>query len=1144
MRKKQLRKPDVLQATATTADAASVQEAQGAAGADEAAVTTRTTGVTGTTSATPSPDPNTPDLTSPTGATPLSDPAHPASAAASSESESAPASQAASASGNAPSAGATSPGDIAPPPAASAGAGGDGGGGAPPPAGGGVPESPDDPSGTPASEGSPVAAGRKRSRVRNRLLGSVLLCAVAVIAAGTPAVVAASRDATDAQELVSLARLNQQAIALSHSLADERDGMVEYVAAGRTSKGGAGVSETQRARVDRQAREIRAASSPSYVRKTLKKLPGARQQAMTGHGGAFDVYESYTDVIKALRGVTQQVANDLPARAQDPTAAALPGLARAIDQASATRGLLRGAFAGQGTQRELTAQAQQARVREEAALADFDETAGAKARDSYSTTVNGTDVNVAERYLERVTARPYLTPSVRAMDQDRFDTSLSARIAHMRGVQSSFAAEEIKRLEGLRDDDVTALQLRGALLGVCVLLALGVSVSTARSLTRPLSVLRRGSRRLAGDPAGEEPIAYKGRNDEFADVVNALNSLRTTAVGLRRRVAGAESEQDQLAVEKAELTERHQLLGDDYAALLAELEEAREELIAALDAPQGTFINLAMRAQGLVERQLGVIEELEEKETDPDRLAALFKLDHLATRMRRHSENLLLLAGAEHSGSHQQGPVALLDVVRAAISEIERYERVELGSLPPHTQISSFAADDLSHLIAELLDNAAAFSAPGSEVRLSGWRLENGEVMLSVQDDGIGMSDERLAGLNARLSEPEAQRSPFAPDGSATEADEPNGLGLGLYVVAKLTARHRLRVQLRKQKQGGLAAVVIVPRTILPDRPVPAAAPAEGTKRAGTTRLPGSMAEANSNALPGARRRHAAPPVDAEGDQRREGARTRESDPAPQPHEGREFHEGRDGHGAREGDGGHGAREGREEREGLSSATGAGAFGPVGAGHAPKAETEIETEHAPEAGTGAGAGSESGAGTGNEPRGEVGSPGADAGDKPVGERSRAEGEQVKAADEHARAEDRAPVQDAGQRSVQDSVHAPAPTAGASDERDGVPPVVTDKGLPKRTPRVTAPEAAAPRQRKAGPNAEELRRRLGGFQQGAREGLREAAAQVAAGTGPEAGAQADSHAALEADAETDAAGPGTEGRARTQVDGGTAEEARK
>lgn len=173
------------------------------------------------------------------------------------------------------------------------------------------------------------------------------------------------------------------------------------------------------------------------------------------------MHESYTDVIRALRGVTQQVANDLPARAQDPTAAALPSLARAIDQASATRGLLRGALAGRGTQHQLTAQAQQARVREEAALADFDESAGAKARDSYSTTVNGTDVNVAERYLKRVTARAYLTPSVRSMNRDRIDSSVSARIAHMRGVQSSFAAEEIKRLEGLRDDDVTALQLRG-----------------------------------------------------------------------------------------------------------------------------------------------------------------------------------------------------------------------------------------------------------------------------------------------------------------------------------------------------------------------------------------------------------------------------------------------------------------------------------------------------------------------------------------------------------------------------------------------------------------------------------------------------------------------------------------------------------
>lgn len=704
--------------------------------------------------------------------------------------------------------------------------------------------------------GAGTPGKRRRARVRNRLLVSVVLCAVAVIAAGAPHVMSASQEAADTQELVDRARLDQQAIALSHSLADERDGMVEYVAAGRTSREGtAGVSESLRARVDRQVKELRSSSAPASVPggvvKELKRLPKTRQSALGGKGSSLETYDGYTRIIRALRGLTRDVAEGLPARAQDPTASALPSLARAVDQASATRGLLRAALAADGPQRALMGRAEQSRVREQAALEDFDETAGTAARNSWSTTVNGTDVTVAERYLDRLTARSALTPSARMFDQDRFDTSVSARVAHMRGVQASFAAAEVKRLEKVRDDDVTGLQIGVGLLVACVLLAVGAGVQTARSMARPLSVLKRGSQRLAKDPAGEEPITFRGRNDEFADVVGALNALRETAAELGRRAACAERDQDELAVEKAQLTERHLVLGEEYTALREELEEAREQLESGGGAAQGAFVHLAMRTLGLVERQLGVIEELEEKEADPDRLGTLFTLDHLATRMRRHSENLLLLAGAEQGGTGlQQAPAPLLDVLRAAISEIERYERVELGTLPPHARIVGFAADDVSHLLAELLDNAASFSAPDSPVRLSAWMLENGEVMLSVQDDGIGIAKQRLADLNCRLGEPDVQRPPFGSGAADGAPGEPDGLGMGLYVVARLAARHGLRVQLRKQKQGGTAAVVIVPRALLPDHPTPSASASasdtDGASEPGGPEHPRSTTEPNS----------------------------------------------------------------------------------------------------------------------------------------------------------------------------------------------------------------------------------------------------------------------------------------------------------
>ncbi|MFC7470807.1 sensor histidine kinase [Actinomadura keratinilytica] len=178
--------------------------------------------------------------------------------------------------------------------------------------------------------------------------------------------------------------------------------------------------------------------------------------------------------------------------------------------------------------------------------------------------------------------------------------------------------------------------------------------------------------------------------------------------------------------------------------------------------------------------------------------------------MRRHSENLLVLAGAEHGHSHA-GPVPLVDVARAAVSETERYERIRISTLPPHSHLAGFAADDLSHLLAELMENATSFSPPDAQVEVSGWLLESGEVMLSVQDEGIGMAEERLAELNKRLAR-------VGTDG-LYEPDGDGGLGLGLYVVARIAARHGIRVQLRTQQQGGVTSVVVLPKSILAAAP-------------------------------------------------------------------------------------------------------------------------------------------------------------------------------------------------------------------------------------------------------------------------------------------------------------------------------------
>ncbi|NEB53003.1 HAMP domain-containing protein, partial [Streptomyces griseus] len=713
-------------------------------------------------------------------------------------------------------------------------------------------------------------ADKRTVRVRSRLVAGVAVVGVIVVAAGAPAVFGASADLTESQRLVTLAELNQQAVTLGHSLADERDAITAYIADGRDEKADDSADAKNRAarttRVDQQIDEIHEAA-PAALRRDLSTVPSLRREALTGKGSALEAHQAYSDVIAKLRGIAAELAEKTPPRAADATRAPLT-LGGASEQASATRGLLLAALAvpspepttpqtdpftglpvqtqdeddtRAGRERdELSAAAQQARVRELAALADFDQAADPEARDKLAATVTGSQVNDAEKYLTRLTDRPELSEAERGISPKKLEAALSARVDRMRSVESALTTGQVQHLEGLRDDDVTALELSIALLGGCFLLAVGVSTAVARTLTQPLAVLRIGAARLAEDPEGAEPVRYTGRNDEFAQVVRSMNALHGRLAGLHQDLGGRVGS---LTDERSKLIAGREALVAERAELQKKTTELATQLEQLRNTVNHTFVNLSLRTLGLVERQLGVIEGLEEREQDPERLATLFKLDHMATVMRRHSENMLVLAGAEHGHGHA-GPIPLVDVARAAVSEIERYERVTIQSLPPHAQIAGFAADDLSHLLAELLENATSFSPPDSQVELSGWLLESGEVMLSVSDAGIGMSTVRMGELNARLADPAS----FEPGERHIDM---TGAGLGLQVTSLLAARHGVRVQLREQKGSGVTAVVVLPSALLPNS-LPAASPpaVQLPGDAPTLNLPGSVAEANSNALP------------------------------------------------------------------------------------------------------------------------------------------------------------------------------------------------------------------------------------------------------------------------------------------------------
>ncbi|WP_338674407.1 nitrate- and nitrite sensing domain-containing protein [Streptomyces sp. SCSIO 30461] len=245
----------------------------------------------------------------------------------------------------------------------------------------------------------------------------------------------------------------------------------------------------------------------------------------------------------------------------------------------------------------------------------------------------------------------------------------------------------------------------------------------------------------------------------------------------------------------------------------------------------GVFVNLARRSQVLVHRQLNLLDSMERRAEDPDELGDLFRLDHLTTRMRRHAESLIILSGAA-PGRAWRTPVPLTNVVRAAVSEVEDYARVEVRPLPEAAVIGTAVAD-LTHLLAELIENATQFSPPHTRVRVNGEPVGNGYA-LEIEDRGLGMGKEALTEANRRIEETEAL--------DLFDSDR-----LGLFVVSKLSARHDVKVRLRTSPFGGTAAVVLLPNALLQD----VSPYDEADSGTGTGSVPEAATEAATAVAPG-----------------------------------------------------------------------------------------------------------------------------------------------------------------------------------------------------------------------------------------------------------------------------------------------------
>jgi signal transduction histidine kinase len=330
------------------------------------------------------------------------------------------------------------------------------------------------------------------------------------------------------------------------------------------------------------------------------------------------------------------------------------------------------------------------------------------------------------------------------------------------------------QVSSIRVGAIVSALVAGAVLIVVLVLALAFTIVVTRSLLRPLRGLRARALEVA--------------NVRLPDAV--------------RRIGENDGEGVPLDVDPIELDSSAEI--GDVAHAFDQVYSEVLRLATSEAALRGNlntiFVNVSRRSQALVERQIRLIDDLEQGEQQAERRANLFKLDHLVTRMRRYSQNLLVLAGHELSGQSSQ-PVGLVNVIRAAVSEIEEYERVSLN-VQPGIVVSGPAVNDVVHLLAELAENATSLSAADTPVVISGRRLASGGILVDITDRGFGMSAEEMAHANWRLDNPPA-------------ADITVVKSMGLFVVGRLAARHSMRIRLRPAESGGLTALVWLPNAII-----------------------------------------------------------------------------------------------------------------------------------------------------------------------------------------------------------------------------------------------------------------------------------------------------------------------------------------
>jgi len=559
-------------------------------------------------------------------------------------------------------------------------------------------------------------------RVTSRLIALIAIPTMMGLLLGGLRVGAAASTASGFGQVRQMALLAQQVTGLAQALEDERDFTAGYIAAGRPDtkfaqlQGQYRVTDGWAAQVQRMASGIGASypvqtqDKAAVVLARLADLPGLRAVAAVGAvPDTSPLITEYSATISELIAFNDEVAQDSANPALADTVRTLDALSRMKDDASLQRGILYAALVERqfdlGTPQALTtAQTQQAS--DETA---FQTSATAPQESLFDTTVATPSMD-QNQVLESLMVDSGTT-QVANVTPGQWYTSMSDTIGRMRNVESQLAASVVAQSQVLQQGAQRSAVLTGILSLALLLTVLIATFIVARSMVRPLRTLRSDALEIAS-------VRLPQKVSEISDAEEPPDSVDVMPVSVHSidEIGQVARAFDQVHREAVRLAGNEAMLRGSMNAM---------------------FVSLSRRSQSLLERLVRLIDSLEQSEDDPGRLSNLFTMDHLVTRMRRHSENLLVLAGHEPARKRAE-PLALTDMVRAAASEIQQYNRVVLN-IQPGMAVSGQSVNDIVHLLAEIIENATLFSSNDSQVHVSGHSLDSGGILIEVTDSGIGV---------------------------------------------------------------------------------------------------------------------------------------------------------------------------------------------------------------------------------------------------------------------------------------------------------------------------------------------------------------------------------------------------------------------